>query len=99
MRNKKGGARFSESTAHAGRPFIRSYGRVWGLISRLLYRLLRFHPVTNLANTSDRHLESEFYRLAVTGIANRDGLYLTVAVNVDVNAGDNVVGKQVNEFG
>lgn len=28
MRNKKGGARFSESTAHAGCPFIRSYGRV-----------------------------------------------------------------------
>ena len=80
----------------AVRPYVRTNVRADELIFRLVHWLGRFVPVTNLANTGDGHLEGELHSLAVTGIANRDGLHLTFAVDVDVNARDNVVGKQVN---
>lgn len=96
MCNKKGGAPFVESTADAGCTSVRSYGRTDESILRLVYRLGRFLPVTNLANTGDGHLEGELHRFAVLEIVYRNGLYLTLAVDVDVNAGDNAVGEQVN---
>ena len=79
-----------------GCPSVRSYGHTCGLIFRLVYRLGRFLPVTNLANTADGNLEGELHRFAVLEVVYRNGLYLTFAVDVDVNAGDNVVGEQVN---
>ena len=96
MHNKKGGAPFVESTANGGCPSIRSYGRTDESFFRLVHWLGRFFPVEYLAQSSDGYLEGEFYGLAVTGIASRDGLYLTVAVDVDVNAKGDAVGKQVN---
>ena len=96
MRNKKGGARFVESTANAGCPSVRLYGRTYESIFRLVHWLGRFFPVENLAHPNGGYLEGEFHRLAVVGVMYRDGLYLAVAVDVDVNAIDNAVGKQVN---
>lgn len=96
MLNKKDGAPFVESTANAGCTSIRLYGRARESIFRLVHWLGRFFPVANLAHSNGGYLEGEFDRLAVTGIAYRDGLYLTVAVDVDVNATGNAVGKQVN---
>ena len=96
MRNKKGGARFVESTANAGRTSVRLYGRMDESIFRLVHWLGRFFPVENLARSNGGYLEGEFHRLAVVGVMCRDGLYLAVAVDVDVNATGNAVGKQVN---
>lgn len=92
MRNKKGGAPFVESTTDAGCTSVRSYGRTYGLNFR------RFFPVDDLANTGEWHLEGELHRFAVLEIVYRNGLYLTFAVDVDVNAGDNAVGEQVNQL-
>ena len=96
MRNKKGGARFVESTANAGCPSVRLYGRTDESIFRLVHWLGRFFPVENLAPPNGGYLEGEFHRLAVVGVMYRDGLYLAVTVDVDVNAIDNAVGKQFN---
>ena len=79
-----------------GCPSVRSYGRTGESIFRLVYRLGRFLPVANLANTADGNLEGELHRFAGLEVVYRNGLYLTFAVDVDVNAGDNVVGEQVN---
>ena len=47
MCNKKGGARFVESTANAGCTSVRLYGRTDESIFRLVHWLGRFFPVEN----------------------------------------------------
>lgn len=80
----------------AVRPYVRTNVRADESIFGLVHWLGRFFPVADFANTKDGHLEGELDRMAVFGVAYCDGLYLAAAVDVDVNAGDNAVGKQVN---
>ena len=96
MCNKKGGAPFVESTADAGCPSVRSYGRTDESILRLVYRLGRFLPVANLAPSTAGNLEGELHRLAINRIVHLDGLYLAVGIDVDVNTPGNTVDKQFN---
>ena len=80
----------------AVRPYVRTNVRADESIFRLVNRLGRFLPVTDLATSTTGNLEGELHRLAINSIVHLDGLYLAVAVDVDVNADDNTVGKQVN---
>ena len=96
MRNKKGGALFVESTAHAGCTSVRSYGRTDESIFRLVHWLGCFLPVTNFAPSKTGDLEGELHRLAVNGIVHLDGLYLAVGIDVDVNTPGDAVDKQIN---
>ena len=79
-----------------GCPSVRLYGRTDGSILRLVYRLGRFLPVTNLANTADGNLEGELHRFAINSIVRLDGLYLAVGIDVNVNTPGNTVDKQFN---
>ena len=82
----------------AVRPYVRTNVRADESIFGLVHRLGRFFPFADLANTNVGHLERELDRMTVLGVAYRDGLYLAGGVDVDVNAGDNVVGNQVNQL-